>query len=930
MNATSFGRILWKEYRSQRAYWIAMAALTVIMELAWLASPWVPGSIRVEVLFEVALVCAAFYALGSAAMLFATERENETYGFLHAMPVTTRAVLLGKTVFALGSAAAMYLVAWMLAFTLVRGMPAPLVHQRMWILCGLGGVELLAWGIFFSLLLKRTLVAAILAGTIGSIGPVCFFATGFSTDTIPVRLAVLAVVVVAIIALAARWFRERLWPSVWPRRTSFANDRSMCSEGAVLITLRVMHSITRSVMSTFRKPAVVATPTFGEKRTMATSDPRPRIAVMLGRLLWQEVRQSTAVKVAMIVWLLPAVFIFWATWIDGEPVRKTDAWPHLLAVPGFWAILSSSLLFLSDQTRCRFRFLAEQGIPPRLVWLSRQIGGLLVVLAGLLLVLPPTLAQIETLGMDKGAIVGLLGFVVLAYSCGQLCSMVFRSGIIAVVCAMILTALVCGWAALMYVLGMSWSWSVAPMPLAFLTATWLHAPDWLVERRTWRARLRLSLVVALPALAILAAVPLVRVYEIPAVELGFDPKELTWPVPPGEEETLAIYARAIGYREEAMRQAETPAEDRARREAESHAVALALEASRRPLPEFYLAPRAAAEPSGEIWLCKLVLASGKALEAEGKLDAALDRYVAAERIALHASRYRPLSNPYGKVDFVGMERSLGIHVCEQLIHWATQSGQKSDRLIKALRTFEEQWNMKASYCDGIRCNYFLNIRLLEGDREALQQHGNSDVNLYASVARWVPWERVRAVRLLNKLTAAKLARCREIEAALAAEDCWPPGMNVEIPSLLSRGLSKDFTYNVVALHLLDIYPNNWSRCETYRRAARLVLAIEAWKLDHGRLPQSLDDLQGKYLSQIPVAVFSEEEFRYEPKGVSYCVEMDPCSTSETTETIAPNQPFLGWGPRRIGGKWPGFDTGDSPLPPESVHLGSEWTLFPIP
>ena len=96
--------------------------------------------------------------------------------------------------------------------------------------------------------------------------------------------------------------------------------------------------------------------------------------------------------------------------------------------------------------------------------------------------------------------------------------MVFRSGIVAVAFGTVLTFLLCGWAALMYMLGLSWLWSVAPLPLAFLVTTWLHAPDWLLERKTWRARLCPALVVAVPALAILVAIPLVRVYEIPLVE----------------------------------------------------------------------------------------------------------------------------------------------------------------------------------------------------------------------------------------------------------------------------------------------------------------------------------------------------------------------------------------------------------------------------
>ena len=33
MNATIFGRIFWKEYRAQRAFWISMSVLTIGMEL---------------------------------------------------------------------------------------------------------------------------------------------------------------------------------------------------------------------------------------------------------------------------------------------------------------------------------------------------------------------------------------------------------------------------------------------------------------------------------------------------------------------------------------------------------------------------------------------------------------------------------------------------------------------------------------------------------------------------------------------------------------------------------------------------------------------------------------------------------------------------------------------------------------------------------
>ena len=129
-----------------------------------------------------------------------------------------------------------------------------------------------------------------------------------------------------------------------------------------------------------------------------------------------------------------------------------------------------------------------------------------------------------------------------------------RSGILAATFGTILTAVLCGWAALMYWLCLSWLWTVAPLLLAFLAATWLHAPNWLVERKNWRGRLRLALVVAVPALAILVAIPLVRVYEIPLVGPGFDVNELTRPATPEEQETLALCAAGC----DKLRLRETP------------------------------------------------------------------------------------------------------------------------------------------------------------------------------------------------------------------------------------------------------------------------------------------------------------------------------------------------------------------------------------
>ena len=103
MNTSPFLRILWKEYRAQRSFWISVAAAIAMIDLVVLADSWIPRADRTLVLFSLALVLAALYTLGSVATLFATERENETYDILRASPIGPWTVFFGKTLYALSA-----------------------------------------------------------------------------------------------------------------------------------------------------------------------------------------------------------------------------------------------------------------------------------------------------------------------------------------------------------------------------------------------------------------------------------------------------------------------------------------------------------------------------------------------------------------------------------------------------------------------------------------------------------------------------------------------------------------------------------------------------------------------------------------------------------------------------------------------------------
>ena len=184
------------------------------------------------------------------------------------------------------------------------------------------------------------------------------------------------------------------------------------------------------------------------------------------------------------------------------------------------------------------------------------------------------------------------------------------------------------------------------------------------------------------------------------------------------------------------------------------------------------------------------------------------------------------------------------------------------------------------------------------------------------------------------LTAEEFARCREIDTML------PAGGFILRPSdvKVSPALSRDPTYQFVRLNLPDRRYGDWWMLETHRRATRLILALEAWKLEHSGLPESLEDLKGKYLDQLPVDPYTGSVFRYKPKGIPYHVAWSsPNSTN--TKTLEPARPFVSCGAWSAKG-YGASSEGDlsPPRPPEgsadAASLRTElWEgvwVFPIP
>ena len=299
---------------------------------------------------------AAFYALASGATLFAMEREAETYDFLRALPVTPLVVFAGKIAFALASAAALFLVAWTLALMLAGELPNPLFHRRFGPFAGwpassfgLGNLFLLvaeasAAGGHSCRDMRRSVIITRFMDTID---PRVDF-----IKTVPGRLLIVAICgggghlaggragSARGCSLPARQRSPRA-----SRRTGWASMRA---------AVRCRHA----------RPAPMA----GISAVGRDDGGPDRHAAPHGFLLLRELAISVSPRYA----------------------GTGSVTSCLLCVRGLLQCPAAGLLGVPcGSDGLPVPLLAEHGVPPRLVWLSRQIRGLLVMLLGLLLILLP-------------------------------------------------------------------------------------------------------------------------------------------------------------------------------------------------------------------------------------------------------------------------------------------------------------------------------------------------------------------------------------------------------------------------------------------------------------------------------------------------------------------------------------------------------------
>lgn len=902
-----FWRLFWKEYRVQRAFWLCIAVLAVLL-MALPAVTIANSGDRLYWRFAVARILPALFTAACGAMLFATEHESGTYEFQRALPLSPRQLLLGKVAFAFSSIVALYAACWLAAVIFSRvplgealaslpnwapiGLPGRWVHVPLLAsLCF--ALELFLWSVLFSLVLRHPLTAAIAGVTAAA-----FTVTGIDLATmasvtikyiawhvspqgdfraeIPLRLAVASLLVAADFWLALRWLGERR--AAMPRRSFW--PRSL--------------------------------------RTAPAPFPPNSTTRMVGRLLWEFWRESRGLRLAPV-----ALFVLCAIDLGSFAIGDFQGTLHigflaLVLAPVFFPLLGS-IAFLFDQHGHAYRFLADRGVRPGYVWLSRQLAvwiaatllavALSALAVGWVLIANVNRVGSPVLGLDAGrlgsVIVNLaaaaVSLALLGVAAGQFCSMLFRNGLLAVFFGLLLSAVLGLWYGLMWLWSVNWFWSVLPIPLALLLATRLRAPHWLVERNTVRAWLPVALTLLVPAAAILTAVPLYRATEIPAMYPGFSPEDYARPLTAEEQTTCDLYEKAYWSENHSYHVPKTTDDDQESRyrngrrvlgrwdvawvDNNAKLIALALEASRRKDCNFFgLGPEQCDRTVRHVEvLANFMVLSALRLEEQGDLDGALEQYLAAVRIAAQFRQYTP-GNWWHNAEQIEQD------VYSLLPYWAARPRQTPERIEAAARKLDELTAGLPPQTGGVKREYLrLSSALSAGYAEIIRCDGNNEVALWQLTALWsrLPWERMRALRLLNVLTRSQLSELAQAQAA-AERGCAVPPPRYQWSEKGNPFIANELPYALQCeIHVPPIQgPLPYEQAErirryttmvALRRGARLSLMLEAWKLRHGSLPKSIAVFtmpdprtgagSGRVFGRELIDPFTGVPFRYAREGV---------------------------------------------------------------
>jgi hypothetical protein len=594
-----------------------------------------------------------------------------------------------------------------------------------------------------------------------------------------------------------------------------------------------------------------------------------------------------------------------------------------------------------------------------------------------------------------------------AYGLGQLCSLLLRRQVLAGFLALLMSVLLATWVYVVAIWQLSPWGFVLPLGVGAMLASWLRMPGWLVGRNSVRAWLMPFATVAIPMGIFALMLPAARMAQLEnispqypyfgvslsnAVDQFESQKRRGWETAdayfllmaasvPREQvarnitvdgkswdnlpANLSLVQLKIGYEAGSNSNVDTWTPEQkelskileakmepAYFDANRHVIEDLIELSRRPFCHFPEAVLLNGSPIHRqlVDLKELLLVDASRLQANGKLDLALDRYLALLRIESHELSGQSAIWVSQKLLETRFSRTIENALVEQ---WAIHSDQTGARIRTAIAKLDECPAQLASPWDAILAEWQNIHAIVLGDELprffSIENKQPRWSEYLAWLANKLPLERQRALVALDRKTSQTLNYLTGVMHRLGNPS---PHYAKELRQLVRQASwwgapePNQLLYDL-AIHLegslirQNINAMNWNAfsqasassfqastsflvtqefnhlgfrnflyryidSEIVRRGLKLQLALLAYRLEHDEYPDMLSELVPEYLDTLPLDPYSGEAFRYRSKGFSQ---------SMGSPSISANTPCF-WSV--------GINN------PESRALTSENLLFPLP
>ena len=549
------------------------------------------------------------------------------------------------------------------------------------------------------------------------------------------------------------------------------------------------------------------------------------------------------------------------------------------------------------------------------------------------------LVSLVWLAMGRGVLLVWLCFAV-----GQLVSLLIPRAVTSMLVGMLALGMAGWWWLVISILRVPLLIGVWPVLIGLLAASWERMSDWLEERSDWRRWLRVAVTALVPMLVAFVGMAAYRAYEVPFVELPWQP-----------EGPASFEARRTG--EDWLRLAERLESPFDRRDASrinyDSRLVRALERSpdrKNPVDKnftqirkadlnalkdahwhgfaerYWLMDNAAAleealqlanrldcvmpkswDPSNDLKReqcgCVVLLLKMSAFEslANHRLDEALQRALALYRFGQHLERGEGRDR-YRAVDV----QQAALHVLRE---WALSPDQSEASLLAALGRSDQGQPHPVAQLVRAEGSFAVDpFELLRSEySDSLAMH-NLRWRERQSPYRWASWEKSRQERLLNVLAIEGDANLRR---GLTHRIWWDPSanprqLNTPYNRLLQNteaddrdgserspspggrwqqttpvSLGSKWHEVVSANDFLHVLAS----LETHRRGLWLTLALQAHRQKHGRLPDRLDELVGPYLDRLPSDPINGQAFEYRSGGFPFVILSD-------NHRLPPSTPLL--------------------------------------